>query len=150
MTSYRASAGGQSYSFSSLASLLAAASPRRSGDELAGLAAQSDTERVAARYTLADLPLASFLKEAVVPYEIDEVKRLIVDTHDSEAFAPFSSMTVGEFRDWMLSSEADARSLKLAAPGITPEMAAAVSRWMGSPPLSKPTTWKMFFPISTP
>lgn len=130
MATYRASAGGQSYRFSGLSSLLAAASPRRSGDELACLAAQSDTERVAARYALADLPLASFLAENVVPYETDEVTRLIADTHDAEAFAPFSTMTVGGFRDWLLSFEADAHTLKAGARGFTPEMIAAVSKLM--------------------
>lgn len=130
MTTYKASAGGETFRFSGLSSLLAAASPRRSGDELAGLAARSDTERVAARYALADLPLARFLREEIIPYDIDEVSRLISDSHDSEAFAPFASMTVGEFRDWLLSSEADEHTLKAAAPGIMPEMAAAVSKLM--------------------
>ncbi|MDM9624998.1 ethanolamine ammonia-lyase subunit EutB [Rhizobium sp. S152] len=130
VTTYRASAGGETFSFPSLASLLGAASSLRSGDELAGLAARSDSQRVAARYVLADLPLASFLKEDVVPYDMDEVSRLIADTHDGEAFAPLSSMTVGEFRDWLLSSDAEGAVIKAVAPGVTPEMAAAVSKLM--------------------
>ncbi|OLP53137.1 ethanolamine ammonia-lyase [Rhizobium rhizosphaerae] len=107
---------------------MAYASPRRSGDELAGVAAESAERRVAARYALADLPLKHFLDEALVPYETDEVTRLIQDSHDSEAFAPVSSMTVGAFRDWLLSWEADAPTLTRLAPGLTPEMVAAVSK----------------------
>ncbi|ESR26837.1 ethanolamine ammonia-lyase subunit EutB [Lutibaculum baratangense] len=130
MTSYSAVAGGQTFRFEDLKHLLAAASPQRSGDALAGLAATSDVERVAARYALADLPLKTFLSEAVVPYEDDEVTRLIVDRHDAEAFAPLASMTVGDFRDWLLARETDEVALSAAAPGLTPEMAAAVSKLM--------------------
>ncbi|WP_263365849.1 ethanolamine ammonia-lyase subunit EutB [Edaphobacter bradus] len=122
--------GGTTYSFRDLKDLLAKATPARSGDELAGVAARSSVERVAAQMTLADLPLAAFLNEAVVPYESDEVTRLIVDSHDASAFAPVASLTVGGFRDWLLSHETTAESLAALAPGVTPEMAAAVSKLM--------------------
>jgi ethanolamine ammonia-lyase large subunit len=130
MPHYTSTVAGQTYRFDSLKALLACASSRRSGDELAGLCATSDQQRVAARYALADLPLKTLLQEAVVPYEIDEVTRLIIDRHDAVAFAPISSMTVGGFRDWLLSYAADAAALTAVAPGITPEMAAAVSKLM--------------------
>ena len=118
------------YRFSDLRELLAKATPLRSGDALAGLAADSAEERVAAQYALADVPLAHFLDEQVVPYEADEVTRLIVDTHDAQAFAPVHSLTVGELRDWLLSDEATGGQLAALAPGLTPEMAAAVSKLM--------------------
>ena len=102
----------------------------RSGDALAGLAAGSAEECVAAQFVLADLPLAHFLSEQVVPYEDDEVTRLIVDTHDTEAFAAIRSLTVGELRDWLLSDEATGEMLTALAPGLTPEMSAAVSKLM--------------------
>jgi ethanolamine ammonia-lyase large subunit len=122
--------GSRRYSFGSLRELLAKATPLRSGDVLAGVAAASAEERVAAQFALADLPLARFLSEQVVPYESDEVTRLIVDTHDAGAFAPVRSFTVGELRDWLLSDEATAECLAALAPGLTPEMAAAVSKLM--------------------
>jgi ethanolamine ammonia-lyase large subunit len=125
MGTWTAVAGGERHRFDGLPRLLAAASPRRSGDELAGIAAGSDAERVAARFALADLPLRAFLSETVVPYEADEVTRLILDTHDEAAFAPVSHMTVGQFRDWLLSHGADGDALAALAPGLTPEMAAA-------------------------
>jgi ethanolamine ammonia-lyase large subunit len=122
------------YTFYSLADLLAKATPARSGDELAGIAATSAQQRVAAQRTLADLPLTHFLNEAVVPYETDEVTRLIVDTSRTSAaiaaFAPISSLTVGELRDHLLSDEATPASLAALAPGLTPEMAAAVAKLM--------------------
>ena len=121
---------GVSYVFADLKELLAKASPLRSGDELAGICATSAEERVAARYVLADLPLKHFLDEAVVPYESDEVTRLIVDSHDSAAFAPIASFTVGEFRDWLLDEQAAGEALRALAPGLTPEMVAAVSKLM--------------------
>src|ERR1017187_2020766 len=124
------SIGNRRYSFADLRELLAKATPLRSGDVLAGLAASSAEERVAAQYALADLPLAHFLSEQVVPYEDDEVTRLIVDTHDTAAFAPVRSITVGELRDWLLSDDATGERLTALAPGITPEMAAAVSKLM--------------------
>lgn len=122
---YTHTLGGERYSFADLRTLLARASPRRSGDELAGVAAATARERVAAQLALADLPLTTFLNEAVVPYESDEVTRLIVDTHDAAAFAPISHLTVGGLRDALL---ADATDPALIAPGLTPEMAAAVSK----------------------
>ena len=127
---YAATVGGTRWVFPDLKTLLAKATPRRSGDHLAGIAAADATERVAAQLALADLPLREFLNEAVVPYETDEVTRLILDTHDRVAFAPVASLTVGEFRDWLLSDRADAEALRRLAPGLTPEMAAAVSKIM--------------------
>ncbi len=127
---YRQLLGGMLWHFEDLRSLLARASPLRSGDQLAGLAAGSATERMAARLALAELPLKAFLNEALVPYEVDEVTRLIVDTHDAAAFAPVAHLTVGDFRDWLLSDEADSAALAALAPGLTPEMVAAVSKLM--------------------
>jgi ethanolamine ammonia-lyase large subunit len=126
----RHSIDGVTYTFDSLKDLLAKATPARSGDELAGIAACSSVERVAAQMTLADLPLAVFLKEPLIPYESDEVTRLIFDTHDASAFAPIASLTVGEFRDALLSYETTTESLASLAPGLTPEMAAAVCKLM--------------------
>lgn len=128
--SYGCTLGTTRYIFEDLKRLLAAASPPRAGDRLAGLAAQSAEERVAARTVLADLSLQRFLDEALVPYEDDEVTRLIVDAHDAQAFAPVASMTVGEFRDFLLSDAATTDVLAALAPGLTPEMAAAVSKLM--------------------
>src|SRR2546421_7786832 len=113
-----------------LPELLAKASPARSGDELAGIAAASDEERARAQIALADVPLKTFLAEPLIPYEEDEVTRLICDSHDTEAFAPVSHLTIGEFRDWLLSDEATTDRLTALAPGITPEIAAAVSKIM--------------------
>jgi ethanolamine ammonia-lyase large subunit len=127
---YATDLGGTRYRFADLAGVMARATPLRSGDQLAGLAASSAAERVAARYVLADLPLARFLDVALVPYERDEITRLIIDTHDPEAFAAISHLTVGGFREWLLSDEADAGRLAAVAPGLTPEMAAAVSKLM--------------------
>jgi ethanolamine ammonia-lyase large subunit len=124
------SIGNTRYTFDSLRDLLAKATPLRSGDVLAGVAAQSAEERVAAQFALADLPLSHFLEEQVVPYETDEVTRLIVDTHDTEAFAPVRSLTVGELRDWLLSDDATLEKIAALSPGLTPEMAAAVSKLM--------------------
>lgn len=130
MPRYAVNAGGERHVFSDLKTVMACASPRRSGDELAGLAADSELRRVAARMVLADLPLTVFLSEALVPYEEDEVTRLIVDGHDRVAFAPVSHMTVGQFRDWLLSYAATSEVLAALAPGLTPEMVAAVSKLM--------------------
>ena len=130
MPTYASTFGGERHVFSDLRAVMACASPRRSGDELAGLAAQNAAQRVAAQAVLADLPLITFLNEVLVPYEDDEVTRLIVDTHDRHAFAPISHLTVGEFREWLLSYEADGATLRAVAPGVTPEMAAAVSKLM--------------------
>jgi len=118
------------FTFPDLKTLLAKASPLRSGDVLAGLAAGSDEERVAARFVLADVPLKRFLSEALVPYEDDDVTRMIIDDHDADAFAPVASLTVGEFRDWLLGDDATPEVLKNLAPGLTPEMVAAVSKLM--------------------
>jgi ethanolamine ammonia-lyase large subunit len=130
MTRYTTTLGGTSYTFPDLRTVLGKASPDRSGDRLAGLAAETDEERVAAREVLADLPLPVFLQEMLVPYESDEVTRLIVDTHDAAAFAPVAHLTVGGFRDWLLSYEATSDALSALAPGLTPEMAAAVCKLM--------------------
>jgi len=127
---YRVAVGRLSYVFADLRELMAKASPLRSGDRLAGLAAGSMEEMMAAKIALADLPLRSFLHEALIPYEEDEVTRLILDTHDAAAFAPVASLTVGEFRDWLCSEAATTEALARLAPGITPEMAAAVSKLM--------------------
>ncbi|WNJ89726.1 ethanolamine ammonia-lyase subunit EutB [Bosea sp. 685] len=127
---YRAAVGRQSYVFADLKTLLAKATPLRSGDQLAGLAAGSMEEMMAARMALADLPLRTFLDEALIPYEDDEVTRLIVDSHDAAAFKLIASLTVGGFRDWLCSDAATTPVLARLAPGITPEMAAAVSKLM--------------------
>ena len=113
-----------------LRELLAKASPLRSGDQLAGLAAASAEERVRAQMQLADVPLRRFLDEPIIPYEQDEVTRLICDSHDATAFAPVAHLTVGEFRDWLLSQQATAERLTALSPGLTPEMVAAVSKIM--------------------
>jgi ethanolamine ammonia-lyase large subunit len=130
MPAYTSDFHGERHRFADLKDVLAKASPRRSGDELAGLAAVSDAQRVAARAVLADLPLTTFLNEPLIPYETDEVTRLILDTHDVEAFKPIAHRTVGSFRDWLLSYDATPDRLTALAPGITPEMAAAVSKLM--------------------
>lgn len=118
------------YQFEELKTLLAKASPLRSGDQLANVAAQSYEERVAAQMALADVPLSTFLTEHLIPYEKDEVTRLIVDSHDAAAFEPIKSLTVGELRDYLLSEETTTRTLSQLAPGMMPEMAAAVSKLM--------------------
>ncbi len=125
---YIHSLGAIRYSFDSLRTLMAKASPLRSGDQLAGVAAADAQERVAAQMALADVPLANFLNEAVVPYETDEVTRLILDTHDTAAFASVRHLTVGDFRNWLLGDNANAQTLAALAPGLTPEMVAAVSK----------------------
>ena len=127
---YRHTVSGTVYRFEGLRALLAKATPLRSGDVLAGVAARSAQERVAAQMALEDLPLRAFLNESVIPYEIDEVTRLIVDTHDAAAFEPVAHLTVGGFRDWLLSDNATPERLTALAPGLTPEMAAAVSKIM--------------------
>ena len=127
---FSASVGVQRFAFEDLRALLAKAGPARSGDALAGLAADSEAERMAARMVLADLPLRRFLDEAVIPYELDEVTRLILDSHDESAFAAISSLTVGQLREHLLCDETDTAALQRLASGITPEMAAAVSKLM--------------------
>jgi ethanolamine ammonia-lyase large subunit len=118
------------YLFEDLKTLLARASPFRSGDALAGVAARDGAERVAAQRALADVTLKHFLEEPVVPYETDDVTRLILDGHDRAAFAPVAHLTVGDFRDWLLSDAVDTATLSALGPGLTPEMAAAVSKIM--------------------
>ncbi len=123
---------GKTWAFPDLRTLLAKASPRRSGDELAGVAALDSEERAAAQWALSEVPLADFLREPVVPYETDEVTRLIFDGHDSVAFQPVAGLSVGQFRDWLLAYETDALVLAKIAPGLTPEMVAAVSKLMSN------------------
>ena len=120
----------RTYQFADLKSLMAKATPPRSGDYLAGIGAESAEERMAARMALADLPLTTFLEQPLIPYESDEVTRLIIDSHDKAAFAAIAHLTVGDFRNWLLSEQADSLTLAAVAPGITPEMAAAVSKLM--------------------
>ena len=122
--------GNTLYTFASLADLLAKASPARAGDRLAGLAAGTAEENVAAKLALADVPLKTILAEPVIPYETDDVTRLILDTHDERAFGPIAGLTVGEFREYLLKHETTTRDLVHLAPAITPEMAAAVSKLM--------------------
>ena len=118
------------YHFEDLRDLMAKASPYRAGDALAGIAAESAEQRAAAQMTLADLPLCDFLEQALIPYESDEVTRLIIDTHSPAAFSPVSTLTVGDFRNWLLSEDATGAALAALAPGLTPEMVAAVSKLM--------------------
>ena len=118
------------YVFPDLRTLLARATPFRSGDALAGVAAESAEERIAAQRALADLPLKHFLSESAIPYETAEVTRLIHDSHDKAAFAQISSLTIGGLRDWLLADAADSATLAALAPGLTPAMVAAVSKIM--------------------
>ncbi|MEV0434046.1 ethanolamine ammonia-lyase subunit EutB [Nocardia sp. NPDC050413] len=133
MTKYRSTIDVTTYTFDGLVDLLAKATPLRSGDQLAGCAADTDAERAAAQWALADVPLRTFLTEVVVPYESDEVTRLIIDSHDRAAFAPIAHLTVGGLRDWLLAVAATddaAATLTAVSPGLTPEMVAAVSKIM--------------------
>jgi ethanolamine ammonia-lyase large subunit len=127
---YRHTIDATSHVFEDLRDLLAKATPPRSGDRLAGIAADSAEQMIAARMALADVPLSQFLEETVIPFEDDEVTRLIIDGHDAQAFAPIASLTVGSFRDFLLSDEATRDTLRDLSRGITPEMAAAVSKLM--------------------
>ena len=122
--------GNRHYQFADLKDLLAKATPRRSGDELAGVAAETAEERVAAQMLLADVPLAMFLEEPLIPYETDEVTRLILDSHDAAAFAPVANLSVGQFREWLLAYPVQDEALAALSPGLTPEMVAAVSKLM--------------------
>jgi len=128
--SFKSTIRNHTYVFNDLRTLLAKASPLRSGDVLAGIAAVTYEERVAAQLALADLPLSAFLSSTVIPYEDDEVTRLIVDSHDATLFAGIAHFTVGEFREWLLSETTNSDTLSRLAPAITPEMAAAVSKIM--------------------
>jgi ethanolamine ammonia-lyase large subunit len=127
---YRTTIAGQVFAFDDLRQVMAAASPARSGDYLAGIGAATAQQRMAARHVLADTPLTQFLSEALVPYEADNITRLIIDGHDAAAFAPVAHLTVGNFRNWLLSDAADTEALAALAPGLTPEMVAAVSKLM--------------------
>ncbi|OYW54683.1 MAG: ethanolamine ammonia lyase large subunit [Hyphomicrobium sp. 32-62-53] len=130
MAGYAYVSGHERYVFRDLKDLMAKATPLRSGDLLAGVAAGDDTERAAAQLALADVPLGVFLQEMVVPYETDEVTRLIIDSHDADAFKAVSHLTVGGFRDWLLSDHATTEALAKLVSGLTPEMVAAVSKIM--------------------
>ena len=127
---YKTLIGHQHYVFNDLKTLMAKATPLRSGDQLAGVAAENATERVAAQMALADIPLKQFLTEALIDYEQDEITRLIIDEHRSDLFAPISHFTVGDFRNWLLSEDATTQKLQQLALGLTPEMVAAVSKIM--------------------
>ena len=127
---YRFTLGHQNYLFDDLKTLMAKASPHRSGDVLAGIAANNNVERIAAQYALSELPLKTFLKEAVVPYESDEVTRLIIDTHDAKSFVRISHLTVGELRDFFLEDTTNGNTILELSRALTPEMVAAVSKLM--------------------
>jgi ethanolamine ammonia-lyase large subunit len=127
---YSVTKNGRTRSFADLKTVMAKATPARSGDALAGIAAESEEERALAKMALAEVPLSKFLEEQLIPYEKDEVTRLIVDTHDAEAFSAITGLTVGEFREWLLLPETDTETMTRTAPGITPEMAAAASKLM--------------------
>lgn len=127
---YKTLIGHQHYVFNDLKTLMAKATPLRSGDQLAGVAAENATERVAAQMALADVPLKQFLTEVLIDYEQDEITRLIIDEHRSDLFAPISHFTVGDFRNWLLSEDATTQKLQQLALGLTPEMVAAVSKIM--------------------
>jgi ethanolamine ammonia-lyase large subunit len=132
MSNWSCSVGAHGHSFGSLRELMAKATPRRSGDELAGVAAASAEERVAAQQCLADVPLIQFLEEPLVPYDDDEITRLIIDNHDARAFAQVKGLSVGGFRDWLLRYETDGSVLASVCPGLTPEMVAAVAKLMSN------------------
>ena len=127
---YRTVIASQVFNFRDLKQVMGFASPARSGDYLAGLGAATAQQRMAARHVLAETPLKQFLTEALIPYEDDNITRLIIDGHDAAAFAPVAHLTVGDFRNWLLSDQADAAGLSALAPGLTPEMVAAVSKLM--------------------
>ncbi|SAL09513.1 ethanolamine ammonia lyase large subunit [Caballeronia peredens] len=128
--SFSETVGVRTYRFDDLKTLLAKASPPRSGDELAGVAAATEEERAAAKLALSAVPLSAFLEDALIPYEDDEVTRLIIDEHSKDAFAAVSHLTVGEFREWLLADSTDTAALVAVSPGLTPEMVAAVSKLM--------------------
>ncbi len=127
---YKFTLRSKTYNFKNLKTVMAKATPERSGDALAGIAAEDNKERIAAQYCLSEIPLKTFLDDLLIPYENDEVTRLIIDDHDHETFKPISSLTVGEFRDYLLSYQASGAILKNLASGLTPEMVAAVSKIM--------------------
>lgn len=127
---YRTAIDQQLFVFDDLKQVMAFASPARSGDYLAGIGAATAQERMAARHVLAEVPLKQFLTEALIPYEDDNITRLVIDGHDAKAFAPVAHMTVGDFRNWLLSEQATSEALAALAAGLTPEMVAAVSKIM--------------------
>ena len=127
---FRTSLGSRSYVFADLKSLMAKASPLRSGDCLSGVAAATSEERIAAALILAEMPLKRFLDEPLIPYEEDEVTRVILDDHQPDAFEPISGLTVGDLRNWLLSDAVGTEDLSHIARGLTPEMVAAVSKLM--------------------
>lgn len=129
---YQHSVGNFNFSFPDLKTVLAKASPEKSGDQMAGLAAKSEQERIAAKLVLADLPLKHFLAEEIIPSEIDNVSQLIQDSFDAKAFEVISHLTVGGFRDWLLDYKTDGGKIKQVSPGLTPEMVAAVSKIMAN------------------
>jgi ethanolamine ammonia-lyase large subunit len=137
MSGYRSTLGSVVYDFPDLKTLLAKATPLRSGDQLAGIAAQTAEERVAAQMALADVPLKQFLSEPLIPYETDDVTRLIFDSQDQQALGPISQLTVGEFRDWLLDNAVNGETLARIAPALIPEHAAAVSKLMRQQDLIK-------------
>ncbi|GJE28120.1 ethanolamine ammonia-lyase subunit EutB [Methylobacterium organophilum] len=125
---YRHVVGSHAHVFADLGTLMAKASPIRSGDCLAGIAAESAEENMAARWCLAEVPLKEILARPLVPYEEDDVTRLILDGHDAAAFAEIAHLTVGDFREFLLTASSE--TLARIASGVTPEMAAAVSKIM--------------------
>lgn len=129
-SNYQYQLGSQTYQFASLKEVMAKASPLRSGDQLAGVAANSAEERVIAQMVLADLPLKTFLQDLLIPYEQDEITRLIIDEHDAKAFLEIAHLTVGDFRNWLLQESTTSVEISRVSKGITPEMAAAVSKIM--------------------
>jgi ethanolamine ammonia-lyase large subunit len=130
MSNYRYQLGCHVYKFNDLADVMAKASPLRSGDQLAGIAAFSSEQRAVAQMLLADLPLKTFLQEVLISYEDDEVTRLIIDDHNMSVFAEIAHFTVGDFRNWLLQETTTATELTRIRSGITPEMVAAVSKIM--------------------
>ncbi len=130
MSNYKYTLGNRTYTFKNLADLMAKATPKRSGDILAGVSALSSQERVIAQMRLAEVPLKTFLTEALIPYEDDEITRLILDEHDKKGFEPISHLTVGDFRNWLLSDDTTPEVIKYVRAGLTPEMVAAVSKIM--------------------
>src|SRR3954452_24741156 len=128
--SYQCTISNFTYRFNDLKTLLAKASPLRSGDVLASIAADSANEKVASQIALADVPLKNFLDEALIPYEEDEVTRLIINEHDATAFGTISHFTIGDLRDWLLSDDADNEKLTELTLAFTPEMVAAASKLM--------------------
>ncbi len=128
MSSYSTTVHGKNYTFRDLRDLMAKASPARSGDVLAGIAATNTKERAVAQIVLANVPLSRFLNELLIPYEDDEVTRLIIDTHDANAFSPIANLTVGQFREWLLAYETTSDVLTKLSPGLMPEIVAAVSK----------------------